>query len=126
MIAYLRAESGQPLQLVVAPLDGSGTGIALGPRAPFGSDGPTINNYSWSPDGTAILANYDADKKASRSCPSTGLPRASSPTVRLALPAYQRLATLIGRVAAGRPQDGRPTASPSPRYNRAIWPTRSP
>ena len=91
MIAYLRAEPDNLLQMVVAPADGSGTGIALGPRAPFGSDGPTINNYSWSPDGTAILANYDADKKALL-LPSTGLPRPSSPTVSPRFPRYQRLA----------------------------------
>jgi len=89
-VAYLRADSDSLVQLVVAPLDGSGTGIALGPRAPLGSDGPTINNYSWSPDGTALLANYDADKKALL-LPVDGSPPSELAHGELALPAYQRL-----------------------------------
>jgi WD40 repeat protein len=91
MIAYLRADTDNLVRMVVAPVDASGTGIALGPRAPFGPDGPTINNYSWSPDGTAVIANYDGDKTA-RLLPIDG----SAPTElahgELALPAYQRLA----------------------------------
>ena len=73
------------------PVDGSSTGIELSPTAPNGQDGPTINNYMWSPDGTAILANYDAEK-VSRLLPIDG----SAPTTlvqgELALPGYQRLA----------------------------------
>ena len=79
MIAYLRAVPDNLLQMVAAPVDGSGTGIALGPRGTVRTDGPTINNYVWSPDGTAILANYDADKGspvASRwVCPDRARPR---------------------------------------------------
>jgi Tol biopolymer transport system component len=78
-------------RLVVMPVDGSSTGTELSPTAPNGQDGPTINNYSWSPDGTAILANYD-DEKVSRLVPIDG----SAPTTlvhgELALPGYQRLA----------------------------------
>ena len=79
------------LRMVVAPVDGTGTGIALGPRAPFGTDGPTINNYSWSPDGTSIIANYDADKTA-RLLPIDGSAPTDLAHGELALPAYQRLA----------------------------------
>jgi len=91
MIAYLRADTDNLLRMVVAPVDGSGTGIALGPRAPFGADGPTINNYSWSPDGKAVIANYDADKTA-RLLPVDGSPQTDLVHGELALPAYQRLA----------------------------------
>jgi Tol biopolymer transport system component len=90
-VAYLRADLDNLVQMVVAPVDGSDTGIGLGPRAPFGSDGPTINNYSWSPDGTSILANYDADKKALL-LPVDGSPPIELAHGELALPAYQRLA----------------------------------
>jgi len=90
-MAYLRTEADGQVRMVVAPVDGTGTGIALGPPAPVGSDGPTINNYSWSPDGRSIIANYDADKTA-RLLPIDG----SAPIVlaqgELALPTYQRLA----------------------------------
>jgi Tol biopolymer transport system component len=91
MIAYLRAEPDNLMRMVVAPVDGSGTGIALGPRAPFGPDGPTINNYSWSPDGTSVIANYDADKTA-RLLPIDGSPPTELAHGEQALPAYQRLA----------------------------------
>jgi Tol biopolymer transport system component len=90
-IAYLRADTDRLLRMVVAPVDGSGTGIALGPGAPFGPDGPTINNYSWSPDGTSIIANYDADK-TSRLLPIDGSPPIELAHGEQALPAYQRLA----------------------------------
>jgi hypothetical protein len=90
-IAYLRADTDNLLRMVVAPVDGSGTGIALGPRAPFGADGPTINNYSWSPDGTSVIANYDADKTA-RLLPIDGSPPTELAHGEQALPAYQRLA----------------------------------
>jgi hypothetical protein len=59
---YLRFYTERTLQLVVAPEDGSGTGIALGPRGSFGPDGPTINNYDFTPDGTAVIANYHDEK----------------------------------------------------------------
>ncbi len=91
MIAYLRAEPDNLMRMVVAPVDGSGTGIALGPRAPFGPNGPTINNYSWSPDGTSVIANYDADKTA-RLLPIDGSPPTELAHGEQALPAYQRLA----------------------------------
>jgi hypothetical protein len=58
-------------------------------RYAAGSD--NINNYSWSPDGTAVLANYGSDKTG-RLLPIDG----SAPTTlvhgEMALPGYQRLA----------------------------------
>lgn len=90
-IAYLRSDSDGRVQVVVAPVDGTGMGIAIGPRAPFGAEGPTINNYTWSPDSTAVLANYDAEKIA-RLLPIDGSPPIDLIQGELALPAYQRLA----------------------------------
>jgi hypothetical protein len=90
-IAYLRIGSNGLLQMVVAPVDGTGLGIAIGPQARFGSDGPTINNYLWSPDGTTVIANYDVEKVA-RLLPIDGSPATVLAHGELALPAYQRLA----------------------------------
>ena len=61
-LLLIRAYDDRTVQLVVVPADGSGMGVALGPRAPGGRDGPTINNQVWSADGTAVIANYDAEK----------------------------------------------------------------
>jgi Tol biopolymer transport system component len=90
-VMYLRWGTADRFRMVVAPVDGSSTGIELGPSAPFGDDGPTINNYGWSPDGTAVFANYDADKTA-RLLPIDGSKPIELLTGELALPAYQRLA----------------------------------
>ena len=57
----------------------------------LGSEGPTINNYLWSPDGTAVIANYDGEKVA-RLLPIDGSPATVLAHGELALPAYQRLA----------------------------------
>ena len=90
-IAYLRIANDR-MRLVVAPLDGSDTGVAIGPAvAAFGSDGATINNYFWSPDGAAVLANYDSDKTA-RLVPIDGSRAVALMRGELALPGYQRLA----------------------------------
>jgi Tol biopolymer transport system component len=91
MIAYVRFYPDGFVQLVVAPTDGSGMGIAVGPRVRLAQGGESINNYTWSPDGTAILANYDADKTA-RLVPIDGSPPIELTQGELALPAYQRLA----------------------------------
>ena len=61
-LLLIRAYEDGTVQLVVVPADGSGVGVALGPRAPFGPDGPTIGIEQWSADGTAVIANYDAEK----------------------------------------------------------------
>jgi dipeptidyl aminopeptidase/acylaminoacyl peptidase len=90
-IAYLRIGSNGLLQMVVAPVDGTGLGVAIGPEARFGPEGPTINNYLWSPDGTAVIANYDVEKVA-RLLPIDGSPATVLAHGELALPAYQRLA----------------------------------
>jgi Tol biopolymer transport system component len=90
-IAYLRGVDPDQIQLVVAPVDGSSTGILLGKAAAWGADGPTINNYSWTADGTAILANYDSEKVA-RLLPIDGSTPIDLDHGDLALPAMQRLA----------------------------------
>ena len=90
-VAYLRIGSNGLLQMVVAPVDGTGLGIAVGPQARFGSEGATINNYLWSPDGTAVIANYDVEKVA-RLLPIDGSAATVLAHGELALPAYQRLA----------------------------------
>jgi WD40 repeat protein len=91
MVAYVRFYPNNTEQMVVAPTDGSGTGVAVGPRVPFVQGGEAINNYTWSPDGTAILANYDADKTA-RLLPIDGSPAVDLIHGEMALPGYQRLA----------------------------------
>jgi Tol biopolymer transport system component len=91
MVVYLRGVADNKVRLVVAPVDGRDPGLELGPAAPFGSDGPTINNYSWSPDGTAVLANYD-DEKVARLLPIDGSPPIDLDHGELALPTYQRVA----------------------------------
>jgi Tol biopolymer transport system component len=90
-IAYLRGVDGDLIQLVVAPVDGSSTGILLGKAAAWGADGPTINNYSWTPDGTALLVNYDAEQVA-RLVPIDGSPPIDLDHGSLALATMQRLA----------------------------------
>jgi Tol biopolymer transport system component len=89
-IAYLRGVDPDQIELVVAPVDGSSTGIVLGKPAPWGPDGPTIG-YSWTADGTAILANYDSEQVA-RLVPIDGSTPIDIDHGRLALPTNQRLA----------------------------------
>ena len=50
-----------------------------------------INNYQFSPDGTAVYANYDNDKTA-RSDLSDGSPAIELGQGDVALVGYQRLA----------------------------------
>ncbi len=90
-IAYLRGVDPDLIQLVVAPVDGSSTGILLGKAAPWGPDGPTISNASWTADGTAILANYDSEQVA-RLVPIDGSKPIDIDHGSLALPVNQRLA----------------------------------
>jgi WD40 repeat protein len=62
-VAYLRltvnsgANSRLLFQLVVAPLDRSTVGTELPLLGVLGDDGPTINNYFFTPDGSAVVAN---------------------------------------------------------------------
>ena len=76
-IVYLRANrrliEGGKFQIVVAPADGSGTGIALGPFGSVGENGPSINNYAFTPDGNAIIATYE-DEQVVRVLPLDGSP----------------------------------------------------
>jgi TolB protein len=90
-LTYLRWFADKSTQLIVASADGNGFGSALGPHGPFGPDGPSITNYSFSPDGTAVLANYDAEKLA-RLMPVDGSPGSVIARGDVTLPAYQRLA----------------------------------
>jgi len=90
-IGFLRLKYDTFVRLVVASVDGSDPGVELGPIAGFGSDGPSINNYIWSPDGKAILANYELDRVA-RLVPIDGSKPLDLVTGDLALPGYQRLA----------------------------------
>jgi hypothetical protein len=90
-IAYQRWNADNTTQLVVAPADGTGTGIAIGPRSRLGNDGPTISNYAFVPDGTALIANYDAEK-LTRRLPVDGSPATVVSEGEASFAAYQRLA----------------------------------
>lgn len=61
-VAYLRTSSSPSngrllFRLVVAPLDGSTLGTELPLEGVLGDDGPTINNYFFTPDGSAVITN---------------------------------------------------------------------
>ena len=90
-IVYLRWAPDSSTQLVVAPADGSGVGTPVGPRGPLGQDGPTINTYAFTPDGTAVVANFDAEK-IERLLPIDGSPGSILARGDLAFASYQRLA----------------------------------
>ena len=90
-ILYLRWYADSSTQLVLAPLDGSETDIALGPHGPLGADGPTINGYFFTPDGTAVIADYDSEK-VERLLPVDGSPASVLIRGDLAFAVYQRLA----------------------------------
>ena len=72
-VAYLRFHPGDVIQQVVAPLDGSSTGVELPLRGGLGSDGPTINNGFFTPDGTAIVVN-ELDSRTEWLLPVDGSP----------------------------------------------------
>ena len=90
-VVYLRWYPDSSTQLVVAPVNGSSLGIAIGPHGPLGSDGPTINNSGFAPDGRSVFANYD-DEKVARLLPVDGSPGVVIARGELALVTYQRLA----------------------------------
>ena len=90
-VAYVQGVNGDLYQLAVAPVDGSSEGTLLGKAVPIGSDGPSINNYSWTPDGTAILANYELERVA-RLVPIDGSKPIDIDHGDVALPTMQRLA----------------------------------
>ena len=82
---------GGRLRLTVATLDGSTAPIDIGPVVGYGDNGPMINNYTWSPDGSAILANYDLGKVALL-MPIDGSKPIDLAHGDMAFPAYQRVA----------------------------------
>jgi len=88
-VMYVRAGDDGRVRLVVAPADGSTMGRELGPT--IAGNGEAINNQGWSPDGTAVYANYDSDKTA-RLLPVDGSTPLVLGTGELALVGYQRLA----------------------------------
>jgi Tol biopolymer transport system component len=90
-IAYVQNVDGDLFQLAVAPVDGSAEGTLLGKAVPIGSDGPSVNNYSWTPDGTGILANYELERIA-RLVPIDGSKLIDIDRGDVALPTMQRLA----------------------------------
>ena len=87
-VVYVRIVGGFA-QLVVAPADGSATGVGVGPAVPFHGD--VINNYGFSPNGNAVFANYDNDKTV-RLVPVDGSPPVVLGQGELALVGIQRLA----------------------------------
>lgn len=89
-VVYQRWLADNTTRLVVAPADGSGTGIELGNRSRVGSDGPTINNYGFTPDGTAVIANYGVNM--TRRLPVDGSHESVLMQGEMAFAAYQRLA----------------------------------
>jgi Tol biopolymer transport system component len=63
LIAYSRVYPEGAFELVVAPMDGSGLGRALGQRFATSPDGTEVNaSYAFTPDGSAVLATYGADE----------------------------------------------------------------
>ena len=88
-VAYLRWVADNTVSLVVAPTDGSGTGVELGPRT-AGRDGNGINNYGVTPDGTAVIGNYGDN--LTRRLPVDGSPGTELSAGDMAFAAYQRLA----------------------------------
>jgi Tol biopolymer transport system component len=88
-VVYVRWWPDGRVRLVVAPVDGSSSGIELGPTIPNG--GESINNYAFAPDGQAVYANYDNDKTA-RLLPVDGSTPSELGHGDLALVGIQRLA----------------------------------
>jgi hypothetical protein len=111
ILLYLRGETDGQFRVVVAPVVGITMGVELAPAASFGADGPTINGDGFSPDGTAVLATYDAEKVAHAA--DRRLDADPLSLGELAFPAYQGLA-LSGSTNArdgGRQNRNEPGAS---------------
>ena len=90
-IAYLRIDSANRLQLVVAPADGSGTGVGLGTPVAWAQGEPSLSNYAFTPDGKAIIANDDAEL-VTRLLPIDGSPPSVLARGELSFAVYQRIA----------------------------------
>jgi hypothetical protein len=57
-VGYVRSYPDKTFQFVVAPVDGSGTGTPVGPRLP---DPRGDVNWSFTPDGSAVIVDYGND-----------------------------------------------------------------
>jgi Tol biopolymer transport system component len=57
-VGYLRSYPDKTFQFVVAPADGSGTGTPVGPV--LSEPGGDVN-WTWAPDGSAVVVDYGAD-----------------------------------------------------------------
>ena len=88
-VVYLRAAGNNSVQLVAAPADGSSDGLPIGSPEP--NEGEGINNVAFTPDGKAVVANYDFQKEA-RLVPIDGSPSSVLLHGDLAYAVYQRLA----------------------------------
>jgi hypothetical protein len=58
LVGYVRFYPGDTFQFIVAPVDGSGMGTPVGPRLSL----PTGDiNWTWTPDGSAVVVDYGND-----------------------------------------------------------------
>ena len=87
-IVYVRFYADKTYQLVVAAADGSGTGTPLGPRPSLPSGDV---NYVFTPDGSAVVVDYDVEK-AARLLPVDGTAGSVFGTGTFAFADVQRLA----------------------------------
>jgi WD40 repeat protein len=71
-VTYIRFHPAYLVQ-VIAPLDGSSTGVELPIRGQIGQDGPTLNNGFFTPDGTAFVVN-ELDSRTEWWLPIDGSP----------------------------------------------------
>ena len=56
-VMYLRITAGTAFHLVIAPLDGASTGTVLALTGRLTDDGPSLNNFFFTPDGRAVIGN---------------------------------------------------------------------
>ncbi|MBA3777767.1 MAG: PD40 domain-containing protein [Chloroflexi bacterium] len=84
------AEPEGSFQLVVAPADGGGPGVPIGPRLVKGPTDPGVG-YDFSPDGSKVIASYTRDQEV-RLIDVTGGEGDVVPWGTKDLPAWQRLA----------------------------------
>ena len=89
-VVYQRWYGVDRTQLVVAPADGSDTGIPIGAPSPVGPDGPDLNNYYFTPDGTAVIVNDGTE--VTRRLPVDGSAGTVVSTGSMTFAAMQRLA----------------------------------
>ncbi|MFL5778621.1 MAG: TolB family protein [Chloroflexota bacterium] len=56
-VMYLRITAGIEFHLVIAPLDGASTGTVLPLTGRLTDEGPSLNNFFFTPDGRAVVGN---------------------------------------------------------------------